>query len=185
MLKIILLGKVDPRIVDCALRSLSMYGVRPSLERPLPLPDSAFSVFRKQYNADELLCRIQADGPLIALIAEDIYAGKLNYTFSRVFPDEKKAVVSFARFDPSFFGRPHNERLLFDRLVKEIRKVFGAISGIEPHEGCVMEDSPTIPAVDAKMPGFCSECVSKIGEDVKYAKKEERRRGALDSIFGC
>jgi len=184
MLKIIPLGKVDSRIIDCALRSLSMYGIRPSLERPLPLQDSAFSVFRKQYNADELLCQIQADGPLIALTAEDMYARKLNYIFSRADKEEKKAVVSFARFDPSFFGRPHNERLLFDRLVKEIRKIFGAINGIECREKCVMEDSTTVFALDAKTPGFCRECVSKISGDVNDAKKEERR-GSLDRIFGC
>ncbi len=132
----------------------------------LPLPASAYDAGRKQYRAPLLIALLQASGTrdrFLGVTGRDLYDEGLNFVFGEADPPNGRAVISLARLYPSFYGKPDDEKLLRERMLKEAVHELGHTYGFRhcanPH--CIMYFSNSIEDTDRKTLEFCSECGAK------------------------
>jgi len=135
----------------------------------LPLPVSAFSRRRGQYDASGLLEELvrrksarktEEETLLLGVTAADLFAPRLNYVFGLADRDSGTAVISLCRLAPEFYGEKPDLELLKVRAGKEAVHELGHLFGLShcANAGCIMRFSSTIAETDAKGPGFCASC---------------------------
>lgn len=122
-----------------------------------------YSSERAQYNASDILKRIekyQLDAHSLILTSEDIFIPIFTYVFGLAKLDGRAAIVSAHRLHNDFYGLPHNNNLLLERLEKEVNHETGHMFGLRHcHDyNCVMNSSVTIDDLDVKPKVFCSQC---------------------------
>jgi len=111
------------------------YGLLLQVLPSLPVPEWARDEARQQLVADELIEAMRRAYPeraaslnsvLIGLTDEDIYISELDWKFALNFRETPhELVISTARLNPSYYGRPESPSLLETRLRKLITKNIG------------------------------------------------------------
>jgi len=132
---------------------------------PLPLSEDAYRVERGQYFAtpilEELKQNIPEDGEkVLAVLDVDIFVPALNFIFGQADLGGKVALISLTRLREEFYGNSKNEKLFFDRVVKEAVHELGHTFGLKHCSNlkCVMRFSNSLLDTDVKEADFCEEC---------------------------
>ncbi len=136
----------------------------------LPLPERAYDNKRKQYLASSLIELLPPSsnpsslGQSLDVTDEDIYAPDLNFVFGVANPSSSRAVISLKRLHESFYGKPENQALFEERMIKEAVHELGHTYGFShcPDPTCVMHFSNSIADTDRKSIQFCHACNKKI-----------------------
>ena len=167
-------GDIDLRIISqlsCELEERFLYKF--GLESSLSTPTSAFNAVKKQYFAPALLNRIKTAFPpaikyALGLTRVDLYGVSLNYIYGDANVDDRIALVSYHRLRPQFYGHLTDEKLLFDRLLKESTHELAHVLGLKHcyNPACVMYYSTYIYDIDKKTSLFCSECEKRLKKAV-------------------
>lgn len=131
----------------------------------IPLQDDWFDPVRRQCRGPDILDALgsvdrRVGDHILGLVESDCYAGGLNFVFGQASPRSRDAFVALPRLRQSFYGRPRDERLFRERVLKESLHELGHTWGFE-HCGnprCVMYFSNTLADTDAKSTEFCAEC---------------------------
>lgn len=170
MMLIVPIGRIEGRVVEeirAHLKTLFHEEVSPG--SPLPFPDYAYNVQRRQYNSTlilgslHLLAESGKYGKVLGVFDHDMYAQGLNFVFGEA--TGRAALISIARLKQSFYGLPEDEDLFLRRVrteaVHELLHTYGMGHCKNPH--CVMFFSNSIEDTDRK--GFepCPRCSARLG----------------------
>lgn len=146
----------------------NLLGQEAEIGPPLPLPASGYSKRRRQQLGTVFLKALRTppypvSGLALGLADMDCYAKGLNFIFGQA-RSGGPAFVALARLHPSFYGRPENQGLFQERLLKEALHELGHAWGLfhcsSPE--CVMNFSNSLADTDRKGHRFCDRCRSEL-----------------------
>mgnify|MGYP006281621671 CR=1 FL=1 len=138
----------------------------------LELEESEYDDVREQYDASKILDRLMylaKDNEVfrvLGVLDEDIYASDLNFVFGvakvpkfRNIDKSLASLISVARLRESYYGKPKNEQLFRERILKEALHEIGHTFGLDHCDNlCVMKFSNSLPETDIKPAEYCNEC---------------------------
>ena len=132
-------------------------------------PSFAFNPLRGQYHSTEILKRLSSDLPqdalrVVGVTDLDLFIPVLTFVFGEAQVNNPCAIVSFYRLKQEVYGLPADEKLLRERLLKEILHELGHTFGLTHCQSwqCVMHTSHTVEAVDVKPGRFCRSCRAQL-----------------------
>jgi len=141
---------------------------------PLPLSKDAYRAERGQYFATPILEELKQNIPkdaekVLGVLDVDIFVPALNFIFGQADLGGKVALISLTRLREEFYGNSENEKLFFDRIVKEAVHELGHTFGLKHCDNpkCVMHFSNSLLDTDIKETDFCEECRKKLGIKLK------------------
>jgi len=129
----------------------------------------AFDGYRNQWNSPKLLDwfleKFKPTKDTKVLVIFDVYAysNGLNYVLGEAFPNGGLGIAYLARIKEEFYGQKPNEKLLYERMVKECVHELGHIFGFNhcPDRLCVVHFSNSLNDTDVKGKSFCGMCRMK------------------------
>src|SRR5262249_52157763 len=117
-------------------------GLRVEVMPPIPIDPSIVDPRRRQLIAEKVVLLIKdvnptvADDPrvsIVGLTTHDMFIQAFSWRFAFGYrEDDRIAVVSSARMDPTFFGEPPNRALLEERFRKMLAKNIGHVYSHRP-----------------------------------------------------
>lgn len=137
-------------------------------QSPLDL-EFAYNPKREQYYSSAILEKLTKRGfgaceRILGIVDVDLYVPDLNFVFGEADVLDKTAVVSIKRLRPSYYGLPEDERLFWERTLKEVVHELGHTYGLShcPDNKCVMHFSNSLSDTDIKSSSFCENCKKKL-----------------------
>ena len=131
--------------------------------------DDFLSVEREQYFSTQIIAEAMKltgdyNGKVILLTDVDIFVPVLTFIFGEAQLNGKHSILSVCRLHEEFYSGISNEKLLFERTIKEALHELGHCYGLRHciDWDCVMHSSPGIEEVDIKGMTFCRNCISKV-----------------------
>jgi len=131
--------------------------------------DDFLSVEREQYFSTRIIAEAMKltgdyNGKVILLTDVDIFVPVLTFIFGEAQLNGKHSILSVCRLHEEFYSGISNEKLLFERTIKEALHELGHCYGLRHciDWDCVMHSSPGIEEVDIKGMTFCRNCISKV-----------------------
>jgi archaemetzincin len=128
--------------------------------------DSLYSIERRQFHSTGFLEQsitqtTHIDGKIILITELDIYVPVLTFLFGEAQLNGKHSIVSVFRMHEEFYSSNTNNKLLFERTLKEVYHEVGHNFGlIHCHDwDCVMHSSNSIEEVDLKGDTYCKNCI--------------------------
>jgi archaemetzincin len=120
---------------------------------------------REQYNSTALLAKVlntfeTRERKVIVVVDEDLYIPVLTFVFGEAQLDGSAAVVSTHRLKNQYYGLPRNDKMVSERLEKEIVHELGHTFGMyhcQDYE-CVMKASTYVEEIDLKKAVPCISC---------------------------
>lgn len=133
---------------------------------PLEVPEEAYVPERDQYLSSAMLNDLRGSiedahqDKVLWITHVDLFVRDLNFIFGEAEAAGQHAIVSLARLNQTFYGKPEDEVLLQSRLVKESVHELGHVCGLGhcPDRKCVMFFSNHIWDTDQKSSDFCPQC---------------------------
>jgi archaemetzincin len=161
------LGDVDRFWLEAAAGCASdIMRMQPLLAPPLPVPQSAHDINRRQYLSTALLESLLPIGRasaarVLGVTEADLFIPILTFLFGQAQLGGRLALVSLARIRPEFYRFPPDQALTHLRLRKEIRHELGHTLGLVhcADTRCAMSLSNSIVQVDAKDDSLCGACL--------------------------
>ncbi len=124
---------------------------------------------RRQYDGNKLLKHINSEYSsdhikTIGLFRVDLFIPILTYIIGQAIYKGNAGVVSLFRLKNELYGMKRNDKLLYERLKKEVIHELGHIFGLTHcfSPACVMRSSTYIEDVDQKNSTFCFKCYEKL-----------------------
>lgn len=151
---------------------------------PLPLQDEYYYPTRGQYGANGLLRYVEANAPrgayrAVAITAQDIFTGDLNFLFGIGRCPGKCAVVSTYRFG-LFCTGPEQRMVRFAKLfVHETGHTFGLLHCRQPL--CIMKFAEGYQAMDGTRVAMCTRCERSLCSVTALDAGE--RRGKIETVL--
>ncbi len=132
----------------------------------LPLDvESVKSTERNQYYSTKLIAQAlkitgEYDGKVLLLVDVDIYIPIFTFLFGEAQLRGKHSIVSLCRLHEEFYTGKSDNKLLFQRAMKEIYHELGHNFGLLHCDSwdCVMHSSSAIEEVDLKGDFYCKRC---------------------------
>lgn len=143
------------------------------LEMPVSVRDNALMLrgydrSRNQNDASRILGDMQdfytrragCEDAVLIVTGKDLYIRGRDFVFGLARPGVRVSVVSTARLDNGWYGRPGDENDLLDRLAKEGSHELCHCMGLEHCENpeCIMYCPQTLDELDRKKKTLCDEC---------------------------
>ena len=172
------IGDIDPGILIVLQKDLKWffkkYGFKiVNLPDPLPLLESEYNLFKRQYDAlkvkKRLIKYVKINGynRVLGVLDVDIFSKFLNFVFGVADLSKSKsfgsALISVTRLRENFYRRTENVAFFELRILKEAIHELGHTFGLEHCTNiCVMKSSNDLEDTDQKPPKFCEECTDKL-----------------------
>ncbi len=138
------------------------------IELPVNI-ENHMSKERKQYFSTSIIAEAinftsAYDGKVILLTDLDIFVPVLTFIFGEAQLNGKHSIVSACRLHEEFYSGKSDDKILFERLMKEILHELGHNFGLRHclDWDCVMHSSPGIEEVDIKGNAYCNKCLPKV-----------------------
>lgn len=169
-LVIIPFGEIKSDLLDFLSQAIKKtFGCYCRIEESISVPKDTFNKSRRQYNSTAILKKLASqkmDRSVITLgiIDEDLYASNLNFVFGEADLLNRVAIISLWRLRPEFYRLPTDERLLYERAMKEAIHEIGHVYGLGHchNPKCIMYFSNSIKDTDRKGPDFCNLCAHEL-----------------------
>jgi len=140
-----------------------------------PVRVMGFSIGRKQVDATALLDSIHAfkyrqalTEPVLLVVNHDLYTAGHSFVFGLAREQVGAAVVSAARLENEYYGKPGNDDDTIDRLTKEGAHEIGHLFGLGhcTVPECIMFKPDTLDELDRKKKMLCPDCRAKLEERI-------------------
>ena len=139
------------------------FNVKFIINKPAKIPHEAYNPVRNQYLSIRILEKLHDfDGSkVLGVIEKDMYDKGLNYVFGQAEAPGRCGVISITRLRQQFYGKEKDDKILFERVVKEAVHEVGHMYGLShcEYENCVMYFSNSIVDTDKKKSSFCNNCL--------------------------
>ena len=130
---------------------------------------SLFDTNRSSWNSPRLLdwfydkLKPNKDRVILFIMHVDAYSDGLNFVFGEAFPKGGLGAVYLARLKEEFYGLKPNDKLVYQRMVKECVHELGHVFGFVhcSNAECVRHFSNTLTDTDIKGKSFCRTCMKK------------------------
>jgi archaemetzincin len=130
---------------------------------------SSFDTRRNQWNSPKLLeClfdkfKPNKDRKILVILDVDAYSNGLNFVLGEAFPKGGLGIIYLPRIKEEFYGLKPNDKLFYERMVKECVHELGHVFGFNhcPNTLCVMHFSNSLSDTDVKGKSFCDMCREK------------------------
>ena len=172
------IGDIDPGTLIVLKKDLKWffkkYGFKiVNLPDPLPLLESEYDSFKRQYDALKVKKRlikyvkIKDYNRVLGVLDVDIFSKFLNFVFGVADLPKNKSfgsgLISVTRLREEFYRRTENNAMFELRIVKEAIHELGHTFGLEHcSNSCVMKFSNALEDTDQKPPKFCEKCAGKM-----------------------
>jgi archaemetzincin len=132
----------------------------------LPVPEGAYIEARSQHRAQPFLNVLSEQAGSFAhalgFVGLDLFVPNLNFIFGSA-QFGGNAIVAIPRLRQSFYGRPDNETLFYERIVKEVFHELGHVLGLRHCTNqCVMRFSNSLADTDNKPNTYCVRCLLQL-----------------------
>lgn len=168
-LTVVPLGEVSKQVLDFVGHDLGQrLRFVPTVVAAEPVPESAFSPVRGQYNSSLILDLFAAQrsrrdsgtGCELLVTEASLYMPGQSFVTGQADPVTRTGIVSLAPLREESYGRRRNDRRFLSRTAKVVVHELGHTFGI-PHcgsPGCVMYPSSSLADTDRKSAEYCPEC---------------------------
>lgn len=168
-LSIVPFGAVQREIVKFIQTELNhTLGFVTKTLREEPVPEFAFDPSRNQYHSTKILERLKKmkrnDERILGIADIDLYVPELNFIFGEADTGGMACIISLVRLRQEYYGLPKNEKLFWERTLKEAIHEIGHTYrlGHCKDQKCIMHFSNSIQDTDRKGPHFCHKCMAEI-----------------------
>ncbi len=136
-----------------------------------------FDPSRRQYNGTSLLHKVSETlatekSKTLAIFNVDLFIPILTFIFGQAFLNGSVGISSMHRLRNELYGLPANERLLIERIRKEVihelGHTFGLIHCFDPV--CVMRSSTYVEDIDQKSHKLCQHCRNELEKNLLNEK---------------
>lgn len=164
---IVPIGEIDKVFLENLSSVLSKrFDISFKIENPLEIPEDAFDSKRGQYDSSQVLGKLRRykGAKVLGIIDKDLYAPGLNFVFGQADLSDNYAIISITRLKQEFYGLPKNDKIFFDRAVKEAVHEIGHTYGLShcSNPKCVMFFSNSLLDTDRKDSTFCERCLERL-----------------------
>ncbi len=177
------MGKIEIKFIFCGLKQEFLYKLKSHLEETFFLEvnisslstdlSQAYDVKRNQYLAEVIINQVKdfkknINEKWLLIVDIDLYAKGLNFIFGEADPRRGISIISLVRLRPEFYRQKPNEKLFFERILKEATHELGHLFYL-PHcenSKCVMYFSNSILDTDRKDKYFCDHCKSLLKANI-------------------
>lgn len=171
---IVPIGGIDKTLLENLTTVLSKrFNLTFKLECPLEIPEDAFNSERGQYYSPRILERLHCykGKKVLGVIDKDLYVQGLNFVFGQANLQGGYALISITRLRQEFYGLTKDDKIFFDRTLKEAVHELGHTYGLNhcSNPKCVMFFSNSLSDTDRKSESFCKSC-SKRGHFTHNSK---------------
>lgn len=168
---LITLGVFDRKMLDQVAEAVQLELKTPVITHQEHIDlHTFFDSARKQYDGNMLLKVIESkyatnNSITIGLVSVDLFIPILTYIYGQAYLNGNAGIASLYRLGNERYGLAANDRLLLQRLVKEIIHEIGHCLGlIHCHNDCVMQSSTYVEDIDQKAASFCIKCKALVSE---------------------
>jgi archaemetzincin len=141
-------------------------------ENVMPIPKEAYNKYRQQYHSTRLLAKMlqhvnrSGTDRILGVTAFDLYVSRFNFVFGEAQFAGRAALISLFRLSPEFYGQPADNKLFYERVVKEAVHEAGHIFGLAhcKNSHCVMFFSNSILDTDRKYSMLCEKCSDNVSD---------------------
>ncbi len=163
---IVPLGDVDYFQINKLSTALSSrFGHSVDILQGIKVPNEAYDVIKGQYFSTMILQKLELlkaseKEKILGIIEDDIYSTRHHSLVSDADAVGGTALVSLFQLKQQFYGLPDDEKMIYQRLVKEATRVVGALFSIPycRNPKCVMFNSSEMFDIDQKTEKFCDIC---------------------------
>jgi len=160
------IGSLSVQVLDWAEATIAEWCPWPVKRAPsLAFPPDSYDPSRGQYKSVEIMKAVARNTPgdatrIVGLTEGDLAIPTLTFVFGQAQLDGRVAVVSLSRLRQEFYGLPGEDRILRDRLTKEVLHELGHTFGLThcSEAKCVMSLATHIGLVDNKEQRYCERC---------------------------
>jgi archaemetzincin len=131
----------------------------------------SFSSDRNQYYSTQIISQAiplteTLDGKVILVTESDLFIPIFTYVFGEAQLNGKHSIVSLCRLHEEFYTGRTDEKILFDRVMKEVLHELGHNFGLYhcSNWDCVMHSSTSVEEVDIKGGFYCTQCRNQVDQ---------------------
>jgi archaemetzincin len=161
-------SELPARTFDTVTTTLrSVFGVPATVSSVSLNLDDIYDNGRDQYNSTALLAKLlntfdTTNNKSIIVVDVDLFIPVLTFVFGEAQLEGTAAVVSTHRLKNQYYGLPRDDKLMVERLEKEIVHELGHTFGMfhcRDYE-CVMKASTYVEEIDLKKVTLCDPCTA-------------------------
>lgn len=163
---LVAIGSVPPQVLDWIEATVTEWCPWPVRRLPaLGFPEGGFDTKRGQYKSVDIMKALARNMPadasrILGVTEGDLAIPTLTFVFGQAQLEGPVAVVSLSRLRQEFYGLPADEKVLRERLTKEVLHELGHTFGLThcSESKCVMSLATHIGLVDSKAERYCGSC---------------------------
>ena len=164
------MGDFDFYLVNKLATALStMFAVPVDILQGMKIPQEAYNWERGQYYSTVILSKLELlkaneRERVLGVVDEDLYVPALNFVFGESDRLASVAVISVYRLRQDLFSSGDDDRLIYQRMLKEAVHELGHIYGLSHCNNlkCVMYFSNSMLDTDRKSEKFCDVCIRRL-----------------------
>lgn len=174
------IGEIERNLLEKLRDELSLifHPLPVVISDAIPTPVSAYHSGRGQYRSSPFLEALRKSivskrSKFLGITSLDLFTNGLNFIFGQAIIDGNACIISTHRLKPEFYGHPYNEKIFFERSVKEavheLGHCFSLKHCLDPN--CVMYFSNHILDTDRKGKNFCEKCQSLLTKNINRIRE--------------